>query len=164
MDIEFCAPFQTSLDVVEIENRLPSIKCRFSASCVISAEFSRCDCRRGAATDPPGQQAVPGRHGAQRALPDRHRQPVHQFAHLVSSDFLLKKLKSEVSVNAITRAIEGKADRASGALVQADLSESDMASIAARTRGKPSAQSVDTLFLPQSNGIIVRFNRLNSGG
>lgn len=30
MDIEFCAPFQTSLDVVEIENRLPSLKFRFT--------------------------------------------------------------------------------------------------------------------------------------
>lgn len=65
---------------------------------------------------------------------------------LVSSDFLLKKLKSGTSVNAITRAIEGKADRTSGVLVQADLSDSDMASIAARTWGKPSAQSIDTLF------------------
>lgn len=73
MDIEFCAPFQTSLDVVEIENRLPSLKFRFSASCVMSAEFSRCDCRRGVAADLSDQQAVPGRHGARRALPDRHR-------------------------------------------------------------------------------------------
>ncbi|NMU90307.1 hypothetical protein HGQ98_10785 [Achromobacter ruhlandii] len=80
----------------------------------------------------------------------------------MSSDFLLKKLKSEASVNAITRAIEGKADQASGVLVQADLSDSDMASIAARTSGKPSAQSINTLFFQQSNGIIVRFNRPNS--
>lgn len=52
---------------------------------------------------------------------------------VVSSDFLLEKLKSRTSVNAITRAIKGKADHASGVLVQADLSDSDTASIVART-------------------------------
>lgn len=67
--------------------------------------------------------------------------------------------QSGTSVNAIARAIEGKADQAEGVLVQADLSNSDMTSIAARMWGKPNAQSIKTLFFQHSNGTIVRFNR-----
>ncbi|WP_238891064.1 hypothetical protein [Achromobacter insuavis] len=44
---------------------------------------------------------------------------------VVSSDFLREKLKSGTSVNALTKAIEGKADQASGVLVQSDLSDSE---------------------------------------
>ncbi|WP_409995211.1 hypothetical protein [Burkholderia sp. SJZ115] len=66
---------------------------------------------------------------------------------------------SETSLNAIVRTIEKKSDQASGVLVQADLSNSDMASIADRTWGKPSAQSIHTLFFQKSDGTIVRFNR-----
>lgn len=68
------------------------------------------------------------------------------------------------SANAITRAIEKKADQATGVLVQTDLSNSDMATIAARTWGKPNAQSIQTLFFQKSDGTIVRFNRPVSGG
>jgi|GEM_PF-6265966 len=54
--------------------------------------------------------------------------------------------KIGTSMKAITRAIEKKADQATGILVQADLSSSEMASIAERTWGKPDAQSIQTLF------------------
>lgn len=55
--------------------------------------------------------------------------------------------------------IEKKASQGDGVLVQADLSSADMASIAARTWGKPSAQNLQTLFFQNSDGVIVRFNR-----
>ncbi|MBU9580590.1 hypothetical protein KTE26_19315 [Ralstonia mannitolilytica] len=64
----------------------------------------------------------------------------------------------------MTKAIEKKADQATGVLVQTDLSNSDMATIAARTWGKPNAQSIQTLFFQKSDGTIVRFNRPVSGG
>ena len=71
--------------------------------------------------------------------------------------------KSGTSINAITRAVEAKADQANGVFVQADISQSDMASIAARTWGKPSASSLNTLFFQQPDGTIVRFNRPTGG-
>ncbi|TYZ40391.1 hemagglutinin, partial [Ralstonia solanacearum] len=72
--------------------------------------------------------------------------------------------ESGTSTNAIIRAIEKKADQATGVFVQADLSSADMASIAARTWGKPNAKSIQTLFFQRQDGTIVRFNRPVSGG
>ncbi|WP_437343930.1 hypothetical protein [Paraburkholderia caffeinilytica] len=59
----------------------------------------------------------------------------------------------------IVKNIEKKASQGDGVLVQADLSSADMASIAARTWGKPNAQNLQTLFFQNSDGAIVRFNR-----
>lgn len=66
--------------------------------------------------------------------------------------------------SSIVKNIEKKASQGDGVLVQADLSSEDMASIAARTWGKPNAQNLQTLFFQNSNGTIVRFNRPVSGG
>ncbi|CAB3716389.1 hemagglutinin repeat-containing protein [Paraburkholderia rhynchosiae] len=59
----------------------------------------------------------------------------------------------------IVKNIEKKASQGDGVLVQADLSSVDMASIAARTWGKPNAQNLQTLFFQNSDGVIVRFDR-----
>lgn len=67
--------------------------------------------------------------------------------------------QSGTSLNAITRAVEAKAGQANGVFVQANMSQSDMASIAARIWGKPNANSLTTLFFQQPDGTIVRFNR-----
>jgi hypothetical protein len=61
--------------------------------------------------------------------------------------------------NSIVRNIEAKFDQANGVVVQADLSEDDMASIAARTWGKPNGQNFNTIFFQNSDGQVFRFNR-----
>ncbi|WP_342611156.1 hemagglutinin repeat-containing protein [Burkholderia ambifaria] len=61
--------------------------------------------------------------------------------------------------NSIVRNIEGKFDQANGVIVQADLSNADMASIAARIWGKPNGQNFNTIFFQNSGGQIFKFNR-----
>ena len=63
----------------------------------------------------------------------------------------------------IVKGIEKKASQGNGVIVQADLSSTDMESIAARTWGKPNAQSITTLFFQNSRGQIVRFDRPTNG-
>jgi filamentous hemagglutinin len=65
--------------------------------------------------------------------------------------------------NAITRAIEGKNSQATAVLVQTSITEADMATVAARIWGKPTAQNIQTIFFQKPNGIIVRFNRPTGG-
>ncbi|WP_080418024.1 hemagglutinin repeat-containing protein [Burkholderia ubonensis] len=66
--------------------------------------------------------------------------------------------------NSIVRNIEGKFDQANGVIVQADLSNADMVSIAARTWGKPNGYGFNTIFFQNSKGQIFRFDRPVGGG
>jgi len=65
--------------------------------------------------------------------------------------------------NSIVRNIEAKFDQADGVIVQANLSEADMTSIAARTWGKPNGQGFNTIFFQDSNGQVFRFDRPTGG-
>jgi filamentous hemagglutinin len=65
--------------------------------------------------------------------------------------------------NSIVRNIEAKFDQANGVVVQATLPEADMASIAARTWGKPNGQNFNTIFFQNSNGQVFRFDRPTGG-
>ncbi|MEZ0603740.1 hemagglutinin repeat-containing protein [Paraburkholderia sp. IW21] len=67
------------------------------------------------------------------------------------------------SPNGIVRNIEGKFDQANGVVVQADLSEADMNSIAARTWGKPNGNNFNTIFFQNSSGQVFRFDRPTLG-
>ncbi|WP_329601731.1 CdiA C-terminal domain-containing protein [Paraburkholderia antibiotica] len=60
---------------------------------------------------------------------------------------------------AIARSIEKKFDPGNGVLVQANLSNSDMSSIAARTWGKTNGSNFNVLFFQDSSGTIYRFDR-----
>jgi filamentous hemagglutinin len=66
---------------------------------------------------------------------------------------------SNTPLNGIVRGIEAKASQANGVLIQADLSLSDMTTIASRTWGKSSTQSIDTLLFQKQDGTIVKFSR-----
>ncbi|WP_321906121.1 hemagglutinin repeat-containing protein [Paraburkholderia tropica] len=61
--------------------------------------------------------------------------------------------------NSIVRNIEAKFNQGNGVVVQVDLSESDMTSIAARVFGKPNAQNFNTIFFQNSAGEIFTFSR-----
>ncbi|ABI89334.1 hypothetical protein Bamb_3780 [Burkholderia ambifaria AMMD] len=50
-----------------------------------------------------------------------------------------------------------------GVIVQADLSNADMASIAARIWGKPNRQNFNAISFQNSGGQIFKFNRLIGG-
>jgi hypothetical protein len=63
----------------------------------------------------------------------------------------------------ITRAIEGKNTQAAAVLVQTSIVDADMAIVAARTWGKPTAQNIQTIFFQKPDGTIVRFNRPTGG-
>jgi filamentous hemagglutinin family protein len=63
----------------------------------------------------------------------------------------------------ITRAIEGKNTQATAVLVQTSIADADMATVAARTWGKPTAQNIQTIFFQKPDGTIVRFNRPTGG-
>lgn len=63
----------------------------------------------------------------------------------------------------ITRAIEGKNTQATAVLVQTSIADADMATVAARTWGKPTAQNIQTIFFQKPDGSIVRFNRPTGG-
>jgi filamentous hemagglutinin len=59
----------------------------------------------------------------------------------------------------IARGIESKNTQAPAVVVQTELSEVDMASVAARVWGKPTAQNIQTIFFQQPSGTIIRFDR-----
>lgn len=63
----------------------------------------------------------------------------------------------------ITRAIEGKNTQATAVLVQTSIGDADMATVAARTWGKPTAQNIQTIFFQKPDGSIVRFNQPTGG-
>ena len=63
----------------------------------------------------------------------------------------------------ITRAIEGKNTQATAVIVQTSIGDADMAAVAARTWGKPTAQNIQTIFFQKPDGSIVRFNRPTGG-
>ncbi|MEH3021628.1 MAG: hemagglutinin repeat-containing protein [Pseudomonas oryzihabitans] len=63
------------------------------------------------------------------------------------------------SSSSIVRAIEKKSNQADGVLVQVNLPDSDMASIAARMWGKTNAKNIKTIFFQNSNNEIKRFDR-----
>lgn len=65
--------------------------------------------------------------------------------------------------NSIVRNIKAKFDQANGVIVQVNLSEADMTSIAARTWGKPNGQGFNTIFFQNSNGQVFRFDRPTGG-
>ena len=67
------------------------------------------------------------------------------------------------SPNAITRAIEGKNKQATAILVQASIGEADMAKVAARTWGKPTAKNIQTIFFQKQDGSFVFYNRPKGG-
>ena len=66
---------------------------------------------------------------------------------------------TSTSPTSVTRAIEAKNSQASAVLVQTGLSDLDMASVAARTWGKPTAQNIQTIFFQKPDGVIIRFDR-----
>lgn len=68
-----------------------------------------------------------------------------------------------INPNSIVRNIEAKFDQANGVIVQANLSEAEMASIAARTWGKPNGQDFNTIFFQNSSGQVFRFDRPTVG-
>lgn len=59
----------------------------------------------------------------------------------------------------IARGIEKKYDQASAVIVQTSISDADMASVASRTWGKPTAQNIQTIFFQRQDGSIIRFDR-----
>ncbi|MFZ6723800.1 hypothetical protein, partial [Undibacterium sp. Ji49W] len=61
--------------------------------------------------------------------------------------------------NSIVRAIEAKNTQASGVLIQTNLSDAEINSVAARTWGKPTAQNIQTLFFQKPDGTIIRIDR-----
>ncbi|MBT9514594.1 MAG: hypothetical protein IV104_19815 [Acidovorax sp.] len=65
--------------------------------------------------------------------------------------------------NVITRTIEGKNNQATAVLVQTSIADADMATVAARTWGKPTAQNIQSIFFQKPDGTIVRFNRPTGG-
>jgi filamentous hemagglutinin len=70
---------------------------------------------------------------------------------------------SSTNPTSITRAIEGKNTQANAVLVQTSISDADMATVASRTWGKPTAQNIQTIFFQKPDGTIVRFNRPTGG-
>ena len=59
----------------------------------------------------------------------------------------------------IARAIEGKNSQATAVIVQTSIADADMATVAARTWGKPTARNIQIIFFQKSDGSIIRFNR-----
>ncbi|TDR79784.1 hemagglutinin repeat-containing protein [Paludibacterium purpuratum] len=67
--------------------------------------------------------------------------------------------RPDTTPSKIITAIEKKSKQADGVLVQADLSSSDMVSIANRMWGKPNAQGIKVIIFQDSNGNISQFKR-----
>lgn len=57
------------------------------------------------------------------------------------------------------RNIEQKDDQAVGVLVQTDLEDQAIQSIASRVWGKPTIKNIDTLFFQRSDGTIIKITR-----
>jgi len=70
---------------------------------------------------------------------------------------------TSINPTSITRAIEGNNTQATAVLVQTSIADADMATVAARTWGKPTVQNIQTIFFQKPDGSIVRFNRPTGG-
>ncbi|WP_369334941.1 hypothetical protein [Xanthomonas sacchari] len=68
-------------------------------------------------------------------------------------------IPKNLSPNNVFKAIEKKLGQAEGVIVQADLPEAQMPSIAARMWGKSNAQNIKAIFFQRPDGSVVRFNR-----
>ncbi len=98
-------------------------------------------------------------------------QPRLNWVHDVRTADLTVKGVGQVDVytpnstnpTSIVRTIEGKNNQANAVLVQTSIADADMATVAARTWGKPTAQNIQTIFFQKPDGTIVRFNRPTGG-